>query len=182
MRTNQNLDPMKMLLKIFSLLFFSLFICACTQPTDGGTAAQSPSETASLEVDGTFGDSFTPDQIVAAPEMLSRYDEKQLADTVRTTLRGQVNEVCQAKGCWMTIATGTESEMMVKFKDYAFFMPMDISGREVLMNGMAYYQITPVDELRHYAEDAGKSSEEIAMITEPKKELRFLADGVKLLK
>jgi len=49
------------------------------------------------------------------------------------------------------------------------------------MHGMAYYQITPVDELRHYAEDEGKSAEEVAEITEPKRELHFLADGVKLI-
>ena len=82
----------------------------------------------------------------------------------------------------MTIAAGSDQTMMVKFKDYGFFMPKDISGREVVMNGKAYYQTTSVDELRHYAEDAGKSADEIAAITEPKRELRFLADGVQLLK
>lgn len=74
-----------------------------------------------------------------------------------------------------------DEEMMVKFKDYGFFVPTDISGREVVMHGVAYYQTTSVEELQHYAEDAGKSAEEIATITEPKRELRFLADGVKLL-
>ncbi|MEL6969642.1 MAG: DUF4920 domain-containing protein, partial [Bacteroidota bacterium] len=49
------------------------------------------------------------------------------------------------------------------------------------MNGKAFYQTTSVDDLRHYAEDAGKSEEEIAAITEPKRELAFLADGVILL-
>lgn len=100
-------------------------------------------------------------------------------DTMQLTVRGKVNEVCQAKGCWMTI--DGEDEVMVKFKDYGFFMPLDIAGREVIMHGKAYYQTTPVDELRHYAEDAGKSAEEIAAITEPKREMRFLASGVKLL-
>jgi hypothetical protein len=37
---------------------------------------------------------------------------------------------------------------------------------------------TSVAELQHYAEDAGKSKEEIAKITEPKLELTFVADGV----
>ncbi|MEM9835512.1 MAG: DUF4920 domain-containing protein [Bacteroidota bacterium] len=101
-------------------------------------------------------------------------------DTLEQVIvQGEVTGVCQAKGCWMTIA-GKE-DMMVRFKDYGFFMPKDIDGREVVMHGRAYYQTTSVDELRHYAEDAGKSAEEIAMITEPKKELRFLASGVLLL-
>ena len=36
----------------------------------------------------------------------------------------------------------------------------------------------PVEHLKHYAQDAGKSKEEIAKITEPKDELTFIADGV----
>ena len=100
-------------------------------------------------------------------------------DTLQAiSVKGEVREVCQAKGCWMTI--GNE-EMMVKFKDYGFFVPKDIDGRQVVMHGKAFYQVTSLDELRHYAEDAGKSAEEIAAITEPKKELRFLASGVLLL-
>jgi hypothetical protein len=38
-----------------------------------------------------------------------------------------------------------------------------------------------VEELKHLAEDAGKSKEEIEAITEPKEELKFLATGVLLL-
>ena len=71
--------------------------------------------------------------------------------------------------------------MFVKFKDYGFFMPKDIAGKRVVMDGYAFKEITPVDELRHYAEDEGKSPEEIAAIVEPKEELKFLAKGVLLL-
>ena len=35
-----------------------------------------------------------------------------------------------------------------------------------------------VDDQRHYAEDAGKSPEEIAAITEPKRTLSFTSSGV----
>jgi hypothetical protein len=96
-------------------------------------------------------------------------------------VQGKVDAVCQAKGCWMTMISPAGEEMMVRFKDYGFFMPKDIAGREVIVNGKAFYQSTTVEELRHYAEDAGKSVEEIEAITEPKQELRFYADGVILL-
>jgi hypothetical protein len=46
------------------------------------------------------------------------------------------------------------------------------------MEGIAETTETPVDELRHYAEDAGKSKAEIAKITKPEKALTFMADGV----
>ncbi len=166
-----------------SLLFsIGLLLTNC-----GGDAAKAVTDTAEdtvAEADATnaFGAEFAATEVLPANELLTSYGEADLTDTLQTTLRGTVNEVCQAKGCWMTIAAGEDTEMMVKFKDYGFFMPKDISGEEVIMHGMAYYQITPVDELRHYAEDAGKSAEEIAAITEPKKELHFLADGVQLLR
>jgi hypothetical protein len=46
------------------------------------------------------------------------------------------------------------------------------------MRGTASINVTSVEELRHYAEDAKKSKEEIEKITEPKSELVFEADGV----
>ena len=49
------------------------------------------------------------------------------------------------------------------------------------MQGYAYRSVTPVDELKHLAQDAGKTQEEIEAITEPKEELKFLASGVLLL-
>lgn len=110
--------------------------------------------------------------------------EKQ--DTVRTQLKAKVEGVCQVKGCWMNLipiddATPYES-IFVKFKDYGFFMPLDLAGQNVIVQGKAYKEITSVDELRHYAEDEGLSAEEVAKITEPEEEFKFMADGVIILK
>ncbi|NNE29461.1 MAG: DUF4920 domain-containing protein [Saprospiraceae bacterium] len=104
-------------------------------------------------------------------------------DSVNITLQATVESVCQAKGCWMNLVGGdsVNGEIFVKFKDYGFFMPMDIAGQEVVLDGIAYKELTSVDELRHYAEDAGASQEEMDAITEPKEELKFMAHGVKLL-
>ena len=105
-------------------------------------------------------------------------------DSVQVVVKAKVSEVCQAKGCWMNLVDNqgaTEEEMFVKFKDYAFFVPKDIAGREVLIEGVAYKEETSVDELKHYAEDAGKTAEEIAAITEPVSEKKFMATGVVLL-
>ena len=75
----------------------------------------------------------------------------------------------------------TDQSVFVKFKDYGFFMPLDLAGSEVIVQGKAYKEVTSVDELRHYAEDEGLSAEEIAKITEPEEELKFMADGVIIL-
>jgi hypothetical protein len=104
----------------------------------------------------------------------------QIGDSINSKMSAKVISVCQAKGCWMTLNLENGNEVMVKFKDYGFFMPKDIAGKEVIINGKAFVNEVSVDELRHYAEDAGKTDEEIESITEPKKTFSFEADGVLL--
>ena len=71
--------------------------------------------------------------------------------------------------------------MFVKFKDYAFFMPKDIAGKKVVMIGNAFKETTSIEDLRHFAQDEGKSKEEIAKINKPKEEMKFMANGVLIL-
>lgn len=166
---------------LMAVTLVALTACNGAKPSVEAEAPVVP-VTEAVEVENSFGADFEAAAVLPANELLANYEESAIEDTVATVLQGEVNAVCQAKGCWMTIAAGDEEEMMVKFKDYGFFMPKDISGREVIMHGIAYYEVTPVDELRHYAEDAGEPADKIAMITEPKRELKFLADGVQLVK
>lgn len=114
------------------------------------------------------------------------YDElvKKMAgsEKMEAKVTGTVQEVCQAKGCWMNIvSTSNKTPMFVHFKDYAFFMPKNLAGKKVVMQGTAYKDVTSVDELRHFAQDAGKSKAEIEAINKPKEELKFMASGVLVL-
>jgi len=71
------------------------------------------------------------------------------------------------------------SKMKVRFKDYGFFVPKKgLEGKRAVLQGTATRETLDVATLRHYAQDAGKSKEEIEKITEPKHMLTFLADGV----
>ena len=125
-----------------------------------------------------FGEMISDVGALSFSELVIKMDQ---SDEVEAVVTGNVGSVCQAKGCWMNIVDsdgGTSEEMFVKFKDYGFFMPLDIAGKDVIMRGKAYKEETSVDELRHYAEDEGKSAEEVAAITESIIELKFMADGV----
>lgn len=93
-------------------------------------------------------------------------------------VKGTVIKVCEKKGCWMTLAQTDGDGIMIRFKDYKFFMPMDIVGKDVVLQGVAQRTTTSVENLRHYAEDAGKSKEEIEKIVSPKTEIEFIATGV----
>ena len=89
-------------------------------------------------------------------------------------VKGTVNKVCEKKGCWMTLAQTDGEGIMIRFKDYKFFMPKDIVGKDVVLQGTAQKTVTSVEMLKHYAEDAGKSKAEIEKITEPKTEMNLL--------
>jgi hypothetical protein len=127
----------------------------------------------------SFGDEISPNDVLSQEAMAERFESLKPGDTVAVTFTAKVNAVCQNKGCWMRLDMG-EEEAMVKFKDYGFFMPKDIAGEEVIVAGKAFVEEMSVDEQRHYAEDAGKTPEEVAAITEPKRTLSFISHGVLL--
>ena len=60
-------------------------------------------------------------------------------------------------------------------------MPADIDGKEIVLNGVGTKSVTSVSKLQHYDKDAGKSAEEVSIITEPKSEIVFTASGVLVL-
>ena len=125
-----------------------------------------------------FGKKIVADDAIASKSMAAHYSTMQQGDSIDSKMKAKVIDVCQAKGCWMTLNLNDGKEVMVKFKDYGFFVPKDIAGKEVIVNGKAFIDEVSVDEQRHYAEDAGKSAEEIASITAPKRTYSFEADGV----
>ena len=59
----------------------------------------------------------------------------------------------------MKITLADKQQSFVKFKDYAFFMPKDSKGQDVVVNGKAFVTEVSVDEQKHYAEDKGESKE-----------------------
>jgi hypothetical protein len=82
------------------------------------------------------------------------------------------------KGCWMKIKA-EEDTILVRFKDYGFFVPKDgVVGNKTIINGKLSVDTLSVAQLRHYAEDAGKSKEEISKIIDPEISMTFLANGV----
>lgn len=125
------------------------------------------------------GEKFSTGKELNSEEMKREYREMKEGDTLEVSFKSKVESVCKNKGCWMTLELPDEEEnVMVKFRDYGFFVPKDIDDKEVVVNGKAYVTEVSVEEQKHYAEDKGQSEEEIAAITQPKKTLSFLADGV----
>ncbi len=171
------------------IVAFSLLM-SCNQASKNATASASKKEVSESEAydnfnkqksDGKhFGESVTEKGAISYDAMLKKMGKNEKMDNVKIV--GTVETVCKMKGCWMNVKSDAGApSMFVKFKDYAFFMPKDIAGRKVVMVGNAFKETTTVEELRHFAEDEGKSKEDIAKITKPREEMKFMANGVLIL-
>lgn len=106
---------------------------------------------------------------------------KKSAKVENVAVKGKVTEVCDKKGCWLTVKTDNNEKFFVKMKDYAFFVPTALVGKTVVLEGSAETKVISVDEQKHYAEDAKKSQAEIDAIEKPQEEIRFMASGIKVV-
>jgi len=160
--------------KIIVIFLVALSFYSCSDSKKADKMSEEPSAKIAYT---SFGEKIDDDNVLSEEEIAKKYNKLKTGDTIALKFRSKVNEVCQNKGCWMKVEMG-DSESMVKFKDYGFFMPKDIAGEEVIVSGVAYVDEMSVEDQRHYAKDAGKTEEEIAAITEPQKTLSFLSNGV----
>jgi hypothetical protein len=124
---------------------------------------------------GLFGEQINDSGVVSLDILVSELEE---LGEFEGKVVGEIKEVCAMKGCWMTIDLPNGESMRVTFKDYGFFVPKNSQGYPVVIEGLATKKVTDVATLKHYAEDAGKSKEEIDAIIAPKLEYAFEAIGV----
>ena len=123
-----------------------------------------------------YGENISPD-ITHAYSSLKASIQNESVDNV--TLEGEIVQTCPKKGCWVRMKVSESDTLIVRFKDYGFFVPKEgMEKKKVIVKGKAFMDTMSVEILRHYAEDAGSSEQEILKITEPKYIVHFLADGV----
>lgn len=126
-------------------------------------------------VPGNYGDIIKEVQVTSTSEMISKVESE---GTFNGKISGEIKEVCTKKGCWFAMELPNGESMRVTFKDYGFFIPTNSQGFPIVLEGVATLTETDVETLKHYAEDQGKSKEEVAAITAPKREITFEATGV----
>ena len=141
------------------------------------TIAQPPEGKA--KVGDTYGAKITEDGAISISELPALLKGK---DTVVVKIKAKAVSSCSSKGCWMNLQIDDKNTAFVKMKDYGFFVPTAIADKNVVLDGIAFIKTTSVAELKHYAEDGKKSQAEIDAIKEPKQEIRFLANGIMIVK
>ena len=108
----------------------------------------------------------------------SVFDLAQNGAVENVIIDGIITQTCAKKGCWMEVKVELDT-ILVRFKDYGFFVPKNgLENKETIIEGIPKQDTISVKMLKHYAEDAGKTKEEIDNITSPKYKISFIADGV----
>ena len=157
------------------IIILAISLHSCKQKVQ---PAQSPVQVGSTVYE-VYGAALDAQSVLPMNDLAMSFSTMKKTDTLFTKVQGTIKEVCTKKGCWMTLDLGEEKDLMVRFKDYGFFMPLEAKG-DVIINGYATISETSVADLKHYAEDAGASELEIEAIVTPELTYSFEADGVLL--
>jgi len=122
----------------------------------------------------TFGKPIGNAPTVALAEIV-RSPHAYAGKTLRT--EGRVAAVCSMKGCWMTLNEDGKN-VRVTFRDYGFFVPKDIAGATVAVEGVFEVATIPEATAKHYAGETPGGKPEA--VKGDQKELSFVATGVEL--
>lgn len=161
--------------RILMMTIAAAFLASCGQNTESTDQMTDMADSTAV-VMSFYGETITPEGAITIEELKAQMATN---DSLETKVRATINQTCAKMGCWMTVSLGEGEDMTVFMNDHAFFVPKEgCVGKEAIFSGVAYYDTLSVEYLRHLAEDAEKSMEEIEAITEPVATLSFDAKGV----
>ena len=133
-----------------------------------------------LGLSACAGTSNAPETVYGRPRALTTApltvaqasSEANVGQTL--AVKGPAAEVCQNKGCWMVLTEGPRS-IRVTFRDYAFFVPKDLAGKTVVVEGVLSRKLLSADEAKHYAEESPAAA---AAPAGPREEWSLVATSV----
>ena len=102
---------------------------------------------------------------------------KALPQTKEILVQGKAVQVCQKKGCWLTLGS-TSSDVRVTFKGYKFFVPFSLKDQNVKVQGLLKEEIVSVADQKHYLKDENRAQTEIDQVTAEKKTYTIVASSV----
>ncbi len=160
---------MKKLTVFLIAVIYSVTLFA--QDTEVIRLSEPVEETHSYEV---FGENTNHwEQPISLAKLIENQDEYIDREI---TLKTEVAEVCQKKGCFF-IARDGDYTVRITFKDYEFFVPTDSEGKMVTLKGYFMVKELSEEQAKHYAEDSG---EDPGQFEGPQKEYSVVAISVRV--
>lgn len=112
--------------------------------------------TLAAKTDGHFGEPFTS---TTDPVPLAKAVEAESKDGILVS--GEVEAVCQKKGCWMVVKDGDVSARIL-MKDHGFNVPMDSRGKKVQVEGTLTSRTFNEAQVKHLEKDGGGDSAKVS--------------------
>jgi len=81
-----------------------------------------------------YGEAFDTTKVIAVSELMKEIENQKQVSVIVT---GTISSSCQDDGCWLNLENPDGGEVYVEW-DEKFHLPLDISGKTVMMNGYAY--------------------------------------------
>jgi Domain of unknown function (DUF4920) len=161
---------------LFSVLIGGVIFSSCSNQTSSDKKSNSDSSSTK----NVFGKSFEVKNPVATAEVFKQIQDGKKFSGV---MEGKIVAVCQESGCWADVELPAGQKIKVKFRDAndeEFFIDKNSKDKIIDVNGEAYMDTLSVDDLKHFAKDAGKSDAEINAIKNFQVEPTFIANGAVL--
>lgn len=125
-----------------------------------------------------YGEMKAGEKVVSLENILENYTDFK---GKMVSFEAVPKKVCEKKGCWMVLEEGT-LQVRTLFKDYGFFVPKEILGKKVRVQGMMEQKKISAATLRHFMKDEGKKMEEIKKVKTGEVRFQFVASGVEVVK
>ncbi|OKS89401.1 DUF4920 domain-containing protein [Mucilaginibacter polytrichastri] len=90
---------------------------------------------------------------------------------------GRVLRVTKQQGGWFEMDAGNGKIIAAHFRDYNIKLPVDLKGREVIIDGVAEKQFI-ADDLQHLAGDTVQGKKQHSVKTNPKEKITFEVKGL----
>lgn len=125
-----------------------------------------------------FGKEITQENSITVDSLVSLLPT---GETKQVKVKGKISDACKMEGCWLELSSSQGLPILVTYKEEAFTLPLEIQGKEVVIEGLAYRDSLTIEDLRKEAIEEGKPQLEIEKINSPAIKLGIEADGVLLL-
>ena len=154
-----NINTMKALALIFSLLFFLSASAQKQTPLPHGMVYGAKPDTSTMQ------DAAKLEAFMGKKTRIS------------TTVKGRVLNITKQKGGWFTIDAGNGKVIAAHFKNYGVNIPASLKGRSIIAEGVAAKQFI-ADDLQHFAGDTATGKKQHAVKTDAKHMLTFEVKGL----
>lgn len=164
--------------KFLLVLFAVLFVTSFSYSQDGITTSPSVEKNDTKSGGTLYGEEPKSTATVVSFADLVASPEKY--ENVEVVVTGNVNDVCQAEGCWLVLGDGNK-EIMIKTL-HVFVVPKDSYDNTAVVSGVFNVKEITEEQARHFNDESKKTKIKSEDIKGPQKMFVIKAAGIKLTK